>query len=1274
MSYFPDPHNPIKNLILKNPTKREKKVLGALIMFGFAAIITFLVWYLNFHEAGHPLLFYPFTFAVLFLVFRIFFEWYNFLGMDVPDKPELKRQWKVDILTTFCPGEPYKMVETTLLAMMNITYPSKTIYLCDEADDAYLKDFCRRHGIVHVTRKDKSGAKAGNINNALKQATGDICLIMDPDHIPVPEFLDRVLPYFEDEKVGYVQCCQGYYNQEESPIARGACEQTYHFYGPQMMGMGTYGTAQAIGANCTFRRAALDSINGHSWGLAEDMHTSMNLQAKGWKAVYIPEMLSRGLVPADVVAFYKQQLKWARGSFELLFERYPLLFKNFTWRQRFHHLMTPLFYLNGLTSLIFFLLPVLSLIMSDVPVHIDFIEFMAYFIPIIVFQLIVRQYVQRWLYKPQERGFHLLGGILMAGTWWIYIMGFLYSIVRKKVPYIPTPKEGQKKNFFKLIIPHIILIAASVLAILYGLAKDHSPYSWVMAAFASLNCVILTYFTLMCQQRWLTQIENFFDRKRVLSYLESTFKIFSFRYMQLFYYVLRRSAIGIALLVFIFSFINNMDKSPDIEQHVLEQTKEKTINYGGFYIGLTPLNNKELSPQTLGKSLSTSLGEAFLNINISEKTTVKEYTRFFNRLNPSVIPVMQLSFRNRIVRDPSLILKSINAGKADSNFIHFIHALKNYSKPVFITFMDDFPSQIRNQYEEYDFKTAWNRLYRMMCKEGVSNATMAFNAETPKQLDIFYPGDEFVEWVILQVNERNQPEDYSYSVEQLKKPVLFKMNVQERGLNENLEFITSFKYSGGILFSCQSFNSIPEKLERKLLAFASSMDAPDLASMFLAGERVDDHWTARPSPMIRGKYGSFTLSKNGHPFFVRGIAYNVNHDWRDPEMALTRKTLEGDFEKIKSSGANTIRRYGVNEYDINILNVAHEYDLSVIYGFWLAAETDYLKDTAMLLEYEKVVLENVKQFKDHSSILCWTIGNETYGLLKHHYGEPYLTSVRLAYVRFLEHLAKKIKAIDPLHPVLTVVEHNEVQVIEELQLLRKEAPSLDMIGMNAYYEEQISQLDAVMKKNFPGKPYLVTEFGPRGYWHPAYTKFEQEDMVAEDTDKEKARLYADQWMNFILKNKGKTVGGIAYSWTDRFEGTSTWYGITDFKKRIKPSFYALRSVWTKQPFPALSFTEALIKTNEEILFPGRKYEFHADVPGSAGKELHYEWYLRKFEYLEDIHSGIELLNEGTSVRIKIPEEPAQYRLYLHVTDATGHVVTASKGLKTDYAFMDRMVP
>jgi cellulose synthase (UDP-forming) len=222
----------------------------------------------------------------------------------------------VALFTTSSPGEPLAMFEQTLAACARIRYPHTT-YLLDDTRDPRFRQCAERHGAVWLELAGLPGAKAGKINGALARTGEDFILVLDPDHIPFPEFLDRVLGQFDDGQVGFVQVSQAYYNQPRSFVARAAAEQTDAFYGPVQMGLHGIGSAVAIGANCTFRRRALESIGGHGIGLAEDLVTSIRLHAAGWRSVYVPEVVSRGLVPEDLGSFYKQQLKWARGVYEV---------------------------------------------------------------------------------------------------------------------------------------------------------------------------------------------------------------------------------------------------------------------------------------------------------------------------------------------------------------------------------------------------------------------------------------------------------------------------------------------------------------------------------------------------------------------------------------------------------------------------------------------------------------------------------------------------------------------------------------------------------------------------------------------------------------------------------------------------------------------------------------------------------------------------------------------------------------------------------------------
>jgi cellulose synthase (UDP-forming) len=220
------------------------KQMRTLVLIGVVFLIQFFWWFADSNHIGYAPLFWLLTFSLCYKMLRMLHEWYHYVDVLEPIAPvraSTAPKWTVDMLTTACPGEPYGMIVRTLESIVAVRYPHTT-YLCDEGDDPFLRAECARLGVIHVTRIEKKNAKAGNINNALRQATGELCVVLDPDHEVTPDFLDQVLPYFEDTTVGYVQVVQAYGNQKESFVALGAAEQTYHFYGPLMMGMNSYNT------------------------------------------------------------------------------------------------------------------------------------------------------------------------------------------------------------------------------------------------------------------------------------------------------------------------------------------------------------------------------------------------------------------------------------------------------------------------------------------------------------------------------------------------------------------------------------------------------------------------------------------------------------------------------------------------------------------------------------------------------------------------------------------------------------------------------------------------------------------------------------------------------------------------------------------------------------------------------------------------------------------------------------------------------------------------
>lgn len=427
----------------------DRVVLGVLIFLGLQSVVLFALWWFRAEHVGNGILFVLLSVAIWYGVARIVIGWYNLFHLEQPEERRATDGMSVAIFITSSPGEPYAMFERTLDAARSIHYPHTT-YLLDDTRDPAFANLAREMGAVHLELVGLPGAKAGKINAALERTSEDFILILDPDHVPFPEILDRVLGYFDDPSVGFVQVAQAYYNVAESFVARAAAEQTYAFYGPMMQGMHGSGTAVAIGANCTFRRKALLSIGGHGVGLAEDLVTSIRLHAKKWRSVYVPEVVARGLVPSDLGSFTKQQLKWTRGVYEMLLHEYPRAFRTLTLHQRISYLMIGTYYLFGVTTLIYLVIPLLYLLTGARPAAMFLGEYARYGVPVAVFGILSYLYSQRWLCDPRrERGLHLRALLMKVGLWSVYSYGLVLALLRINVPYMPTAKEKMRSNFWR---------------------------------------------------------------------------------------------------------------------------------------------------------------------------------------------------------------------------------------------------------------------------------------------------------------------------------------------------------------------------------------------------------------------------------------------------------------------------------------------------------------------------------------------------------------------------------------------------------------------------------------------------------------------------------------------------------------------------------------------------------------------------------------------------------------------------------------------------------
>jgi cellulose synthase (UDP-forming) len=209
-------------------------------------------------------------------------------------------------------------------------------------------------------------------------------------------------------------------------------------------------------------------------------------------------VLSRGLVPEDLGSFYKQQLKWSCGVYEVAFSEVPHLFRRLTWWQRLSYLTIGTYYLFGATTLLYLILPYLYLWTGVQPASMRFDEFLLQATPVGAAGLAMYLFGQRWLCHPAaERGVHWRGFALKVACWPVFLVGTVLAVMRARVPYIPTAKEAVRGRFLRLAWPQLALITLYIVTVAHvlrvrllstaeGALELSSQAVWGMVSFATL--------------------------------------------------------------------------------------------------------------------------------------------------------------------------------------------------------------------------------------------------------------------------------------------------------------------------------------------------------------------------------------------------------------------------------------------------------------------------------------------------------------------------------------------------------------------------------------------------------------------------------------------------------------------------------------------------------------------------------------------------------------------------------------------------------------------
>ena len=359
-------------------------------------------------------------------------------------------------------GEPVDIVEETVQAAMSMNYPNFTVNILNDGFVAKKENWrdveilAKKLNIKCITRQVAGGAKAGNLNNAMRETNSEFIAVFDADMVPHKDFLKKMMGYFIDEKVAFVQSPQYYKNMDVNGIATGAWDQQALFFGPILRGKDRLNSVFMCGTNMVLRRKTIDQVGGMcETNIAEDFLTSLFVHEKGWKSVYVSEVLSEGLAPEDFLSYYKQQFRWCRGSLEVIFKYNPLFRKGLSIAQKIQYLSSASYYLSGPITLMNALLPLIYLYLGQTPITSSTMLLATAFVPYILINLYTLQASGNFTFTFKALSFSV-------SSFWIQIKALIAVLTGQKTTFSVTSKTALKGNFLKLVIPHITYIIVAV--------------------------------------------------------------------------------------------------------------------------------------------------------------------------------------------------------------------------------------------------------------------------------------------------------------------------------------------------------------------------------------------------------------------------------------------------------------------------------------------------------------------------------------------------------------------------------------------------------------------------------------------------------------------------------------------------------------------------------------------------------------------------------------------------------------------------------------------
>jgi hypothetical protein len=397
---------------------------------------------------------------------------------------------------------------------------------------------------------------------------------------------------------------------------------------------------------------------------------------------------------------------------------------------------------------------------------------------------------------------------------------------------------------------------------------------------------------------------------------------------------------------------------------------------------------------------------------------------------------------------------------------------------------------------------------------------------------------------------------------------------------------------------------------------------------------------AEPSVVrIEKNQTGYRLVRDGKPYYIHGAGGKAKLDI------------------LTAAGGNSIRTWGP---DPAALDQAQALGLTVLMGLRVGLPRngfDYANRERVAQQME-AVRKTVLSMKDHPALLMWAVGNEVELGIS--------AEQRPAVWTALNDIVKAVKQLDPNHPVIIVLAGLGGGKLTELA---KYCPDIDAVGVNAY-GSMLKVPDVITAEHWT-KPWLVTEFGPRGHWEVPKTPW---GLPIEDNSTEKADLYLKAYQHTVA-GQPRCLGAYVFLWGQKQEKTHTWYGMFLPEGNRTASVDALSYAWTgrwpadrcpRLGSPAITADPGQPYTYE----PSARFTARVDVSDPEGQPLTIRWELRRdvsdapqrggdAEPSTPPVANAVLDSNGPRATVQLPNAAGSYRLFVYAFDPAGNAATAN---------------